>query len=210
MKKLLSLLLALCVGLAVPAAAAPVEPGANPAVNPFTDVAESDDFYQPVLWAAVQKITAGATETTFSPETACTRGQAVTFLWRAAGSPEPELTEQQYMDVADPAAYYYKAVQWAAGMDMEGSGTFRPHEPCTRFDAAFFLWRAAGSPEAEAEVSFADMAEEENVQFLHPIACVAWAVESGVIQGATETTFGPEDACTRGQIVTFLYRSQGK
>lgn len=108
-------------------------------VNPFADVPESAYYYAPVQWAVEQGITAGRTETTFAPGENCTRANIVTFLWRAAGSPEPTLTEQQFMDVADPGAYYYKAVQWAAEMDMESSGTFRPNDPCTRLEAVYFL-----------------------------------------------------------------------
>ncbi|WP_298033040.1 S-layer homology domain-containing protein [uncultured Dysosmobacter sp.] len=182
-------------------------PAEKPA-NPFTDVAESSPYYQGILWAVEQKITNGATATTFAPANPCTRAQIVTFLWRAAGSPEPKLTEAAYMDVTDPDAYYYKAVQWAAEMDMEGSGTFRPNETCTRFDAVHFIWRANGSPAPKAKTAFTDMAEEENRQFLHPIECVHWAVEAGVTKGTGDgTAFSPLGPCTRGQIATFLYRA---
>ena len=194
---------------ALPAAEEPREDAPAPG-NPFTDVAADSYCYEAVLWAVEKGITTGKTATTFVPAEDCTRGQIVTFLWRAAGSPEPKLTERQYMDVADANAYYYKAVQWAAEMDMEGSGTFRPNDPCTRFDAVFFLWRAAGSPETETKAAFTDMVEGENVQFLHPIACVAWAVEKGITTGKTETTFAPDEVCTRGQIVTLLFRGLGK
>lgn len=102
------------------------------AANPFTDVPESAYYYAPVQWAVAQGITAGRTETTFAPGENCTRANIVTFLWRAAGSPEPTLTEQQFMDVSDPGAYYYKAVQWAAEMDMWSFGTFAPNDPCDR------------------------------------------------------------------------------
>ena len=96
--------------------------------NPFTDVPESAYYYAPVQWAVAQGITTGRTETTFAPGENCTRAQLATFLWRAAGEPEPALTEQQFMDVADPGAYYYKAVQWAAEKDMWGFGTFPPND----------------------------------------------------------------------------------
>ena len=180
--------------------------------NPFTDVPESAYYYAPVQWAVAQGITTGRTETTFAPGENCTRANIVTFLWRAAGSPEPTLTEQQYMDVADPGAYYYKAVQWAAEKDMEGSGTFRPNDPCTRLEAVYFLWRAADSPEMAGQLPFTDVPfgdGDENGQPLYWYAdqAVLWAVENGVTTGKTETTFAPSEICTRGHIVTFLYRA---
>ena len=182
-------------------------------VNPFADVPESAYYYAPVQWAVEQGITAGRTETTFAPGENCTRANIVTFLWRAAGSPEPTLTEQQFMDVADPGAYYYKAVQWAAEMDMESSGTFRPNDPCTRLEAVYFLWRAAGSPEMSGELPFTDVPfgdGDESGQPLYWYAdqAVLWAVDQGVTTGKTETTFAPSEICTRGHIVTFLYRAE--
>lgn len=181
--------------------------------SPFTDVPESAYYSAPVQWAVAQGITAGRTETTFAPGENCSRANIVTFLWRAAGSPEPKLTEQQFMDVADPGAYYYKAVQWAAEMDMETSGTFRPNDPCTRLEAVYFLWRAAGSPEMEGQLPFTDVPSgdgDDSGQPLYRYAdqAVLWAVENGVTTGKTETTFAPGEICTRGHIVTFLYRAE--
>lgn len=183
------------------------------AASPFTDVPENAYYSVPVQWAVAQGITAGRTETTFAPGENCSRANIVTFLWRAAGSPEPKLTEQQFMDVADPGAYYYKTVQWAAEMDMETSGTFRPNDPCTRLEAVYFLWRAAGSPEMEGQLPFTDVPfgdGDENGQPLYRYAdqAVLWAVENGVTTGKTETTFAPSEICTRGHIVTFLYRAE--
>ena len=202
-KKLCSLVLAsaLCLGLSLPAAAAP-----------FTDVQEASPCYDAILWAAESGVTNGTTASTFSPDAPCTRAQLAAFLWRAAGEPEPALTEQQFMDVADPGAYYYKAVQWAAERDMWGFGTFQPHAACTRLDAVFFLWRAAGSPEMEgafpfADVPFGDGDEHGQPLYWYADQAVLWAVENGVTSGTTETAFSPELPCTRGQVITFLYRA---
>lgn len=183
------------------------------AAKHFTDVPESAYYYAPVQWAVEQGITAGRTETTFAPGENCTRANIVTFLWRAAGSPEPTLTEQQFMDVADPSAYYYKAVQWAAEMDMWSFGTFEPNDPCDRLTAVYFLWRAAGSPEMEGQLPFTDVPfgdGDDSGQPLYRYAdqAVLWAVENGVTTGKTATTFAPSEICTRGHIVTFLYRAE--
>ncbi len=181
--------------------------------NPFTDVAETSPYYDAILWAVEKGITTGRTETTFVPGENCSRANIVTFLWRAVGSPEPMLTEQQYVDVADPDAYYYKAVQWAAEKDMWSFGTFEPNDPCDRLTAVYFMWRAAGSPEMEGELPFTDVPfgdGDENGQPLYRYAdqAVLWAVEQGITNGTTATTFSPSAACTRGQIVTFLYRAE--
>lgn len=185
----------------------------TPAVkNPFTDVAESSPYYQGILWAVEKKITTGRTETTFAPGEKCSRANIVTFLWRAAGSPEPTLTEQQYEDVADADAYYYKAVQWAAEKDMWEFGTFEPNDPCDRLTAVYFMWRAAGGPEVKGELPFTDVAfgdGDENGQPIYAQAddAVLWAVAQGITNGTTATTFSPDTICTRGQIATFLYRA---
>lgn len=129
----LCLSLSLCLGLPLPALAF---------ASPFTDVQETSPYYDAILWAAETGVTNGTTASTFSPDAPCTRAQLAVFLWRAAGEPKPALAEQQFMDVTDPSAYYYGAVQWAAEKDMWGFGTFAPHAVCTRLDAVFFLWRA--------------------------------------------------------------------
>lgn len=207
-------------GQALPEAAEPVQtPPVPPAPSTpavaqpkFSDVAASSPFAAAISWAVEKKITNGKTATTFGPGDPCTRAQIVTFLWRAAGSPEPKTMEAEYADVTNTAAYYYKAVQWAAEMGMEESGTFAPHDTCTRVTAVYFIWTAFGSPKAAAKASFEDVQEPERGQWYWPDLpdAVDWAVETGVTTGKTATTFGPGDPCTRGQIVTFLYRAYVK
>ena len=174
--------------------------------NPFTDVEEGKFYYEPVLWAYYHdpQIAAGTSETTFSPKNPCTRAQIVTFLWRAAGSPEPETTENPFEDVKE-SKYYYKAVLWAAeaGVTAGTSKTkFSPNDTCTRAQAVTFLWRAAGSPEPETtENPFEDVKESK-----YYYKAVLWAAEAGVTAGTSKTKFSPNDTCTRSEIVTFLWR----
>ena len=170
----LCLSLSLCLGLPLPALAF---------ASPFTDVQETSPYYDAILWAAETGVTNGTTASTFSPDAPCTRAQLAVFLWRAAGEPKPALAEQQFMDVTDPSAYYYGAVQWAAEKDMWGFGTFAPHAVCTRLDAVFFLWRAAGSPDMEGEFPFADVPFGDGDGHGQPLywyadQAVLWAVEN--------------------------------
>ena len=191
----LCLSLSLCLGLPLPALAF---------ASPFTDVQETSSYYDAILWAAETGVTNGTTASTFSPDAPCTRAQLAVFLWRAAGEPKPALAEQQFMDVTDPSAYYYGAVQWAAEKDMWGFGTFAPHAVCTRLDAVFFLWRAAGSPEPTAsEMTFTDVKADSYYD-----KAVLWAVENKITSGMSDTLFAPDATCSRSQIVTFLYRMQ--
>ncbi|MDO4516373.1 MAG: S-layer homology domain-containing protein [Bacillota bacterium] len=165
--------------------------------NPFTDVKESDYFYSPVLWAVEKEITNGTSATTFSPANTCTRAQIITFLWRASGSPEPGIT-CSFLDV--PAgSYYEKAVVWATEQGMVEGDKFYPNDPCTRLMAVEFMWIQSGKPGAPA-ASFTDVNSP----------AVDWAVEAGVTNGTSATTFSPDSTCTRGQIVTFLWRAFGK
>ncbi|MCD8099425.1 MAG: S-layer homology domain-containing protein [Oscillospiraceae bacterium] len=172
-------------------------------VGSFTDVPSDSYYAEAVSWAVDRSITTGTTATTFSPADTCTRGQIITFLWRAEGSPEPE-TDNTFTDVGS-GDYYYKAVQWARenGID-ESVGTFSPNAPCTRAMVVEYLWKLAGSPAASADAGFTDVASSNAYA-----AAVAWAVENGVTTGTSETTFSPSDTCTRAQIVTFLCRADG-
>lgn len=170
----------------------------------FGDVKTTDYFYNAVQWAVKQKITNGMSATTFGPEESCTRAQMVTFLWRAAGSPEPTGSTVDFSDV-DQNAYYFKALLWAMEQGITTGiteTTFGPEEPCTRGQMAAFLYRNAQSPAVEGTHPFTDVKETDYYQ-----DAVLWAAEQGITQGMTATTFGPADDCTRGQMVTFLYRS---
>ncbi len=173
--------------------------------NPFTDVDPDAYYFVPVLWAVDAGITTGVSATEFAPEETCTRGQVVTFLWRAAGCPEPETTENPFTDVKE-GTYCYKAVLWAVENGVTTGCTadkFRPDYPCTRGQVVTFLWRAAGKPEVEdVKNPFVDV---KAGTFCYD--AVLWAVENGITTGTTATTFAPNLACTRAQVVTFLYRA---
>ena len=182
-------------------------------VNPFTDVAEDAFYSDPVLWAYTHdpQITAGTSDTTFSPNDAATRGQVVTFLWRAAGNPEPTGTNNPFTDVKE-GTYYTKAVLWAVENNItKGTSdtTFSPNKTCTRGEFVTFLYRFAGSP-AVADGSpvqnpFTDV--KDGAFYYTP---VLWAVEQQVTAGTSATTFSPNKKCTRSEIVTFLYRYMGE
>ena len=177
----------------------------EPEKLPFTDVSNSAYYYDAVLWAAEEGITSGVTGNTFAPGRGCTRAQLVTFLWRANGSPEPASRENPFTDVSS-SAYYYDAVLWAVekGITTGVTGsTFAPDALCTRGQAAVLLWRANGAPQVSQEHPFRDVAEDTYYE-----DAVSWAVHGGVTQGTTDSTFAPDETCTRAQIVTFLYRAQ--
>lgn len=171
--------------------------------NVFTDVPETAYYRDPVVWAVQQGITGGTSATTFSPGSACTRAQIVTFLYRAAGSPSVE-GENPFTDVAE-GAYYYDAVLWAVANGITGgttATTFSPNNACTRGQTVTFLHRYAKTPAAGGENPFTDVAEGA-----YCYNAVLWAVANGITSGTSATTFGPDAVCTRGQIVTFLYRA---
>ena len=172
-------------------------------VNPFIDVMKTDYYYDAVLWAVEDGVTKGTTATTFRPTNPCTRAQMVTFLWRAAGSPEAATKDCSFTDV-DKNAYYYDAVLWAIENGVTNgttATTFSPNNPCTRAQMVTFIARfAKGVPNSETN-NFVDV--PTNVYYTD---AVQWAVETGVTNGTTATTFSPNNVCTRGQMVTFLYR----
>ena len=171
-------------------------------VGNFTDVKTGDWFAEPVKWAVEKNITAGTSATTFSPNTDCSVAQILTFLWRANGSPKPT-TANPFSDVKS-GDYYADAAAWAYEKGMVSGTTFGGNTPCTRSMAVTYMWKAAGSPSAEA-ASFTDV--PANADYAQ---AVAWAVEQGVTAGTSATTFSPDSICTRGQIVTFLYRGLAK
>ncbi|MBE7006165.1 MAG: hypothetical protein E7424_03320 [Ruminococcaceae bacterium] len=174
----------------------------------FEDVKDPGKFYfDPVYWAYkhTPQITKGTDDTHFGPDNACTRGHVVTFLWRAAGEPEPKSTQTPFTDLK-PGAFYEKAVAWAVEEGITKGmtdTTFAPDGKCNRGQIVTFLWRFKGEPAPKStQTPFTDLkagAFYENA--------VAWAVENNVTKGMTETTFGPDATCTRGQVVTFLYRA---
>ncbi len=179
---------------------APAEPE-KPAAPAFTDVPADAYYADAVKWAVEKGITTGKTSTTFAPNETCTRAQIMTFLYRAAGSPKPQTEDNPYTDVS-PDAYYYKACQWACDLGAVRRGSFSPNAPCTRQTAVQFIWSASDHPEVKPDCPFTDVDQSS-----HMSGIINWAVEQGITQGKTATTFAPNDTCTRAQIVTFLYRA---
>ena len=174
----------------------------TPLVN-FTDVPAGAYYADAVKWAVAEGITSGTSPTTFSPNNGCTRAQMVTFLWRAAGSPEPESDYGPFRDVPKDA-YYRKAVLWAAGEGITSGTsptTFSPNAAVTRAQTVTFLWRWDGEPEADQRSGFRDVPTGQYYS-----QAVSWAVEAGITNGTGTTTFSPGQTCTRAQIVTFLWR----
>lgn len=170
---------------------------------PFDDICGTDYYFDPVLWAADEGITNGTAPATFAPEDVCTRAQIVTFLHRSVGCPMP-MPGSPFIDVTG-GEYYYDAVMWAYGSGITNGtseNTFSPEAGCTRAQVVTFLWRANGCPAPSAQSShFVDL--DASAYYYD---AVLWALEKGITNGTSENTFSPEDTCTRGQIVTFLYR----
>lgn len=172
----------------------------------FVDVAKSDYYYDAVKWAVENGVTTGVTDTIFAPGNPCTRAQTVTFLWRAAGMPQAANRVNPFTDVS-VNDYYYEAVLWAVENGITSgttATTFGPNATCTRAQVVTFLWRYS-KEDASILPMFTDVAEGD-----YYYGAVAWAVENGVTTGVTDTSFVPGNPCTRGQIVTFLYRYMGK
>ena len=175
--------------------------------NPFTDVPAGSYYEDAVIWAVDKGITTGTSATTFNPNGICTRAQAVTFLWRAAGSPAAKSSAMPFADVK-AGSYYYDAVLWAVeqGITKGTSDTmFSPDATCTRAQIVTFLWRSQTSPAAGMANPFADVAADT-----YYIDAVLWAVKHNITVGTTFSIFSPDEECTRAQIVTFLYRAHNK
>ena len=170
----------------------------------FRDVKASDYFYDAVQWAVEKGITEGTSANTFSPNASCTRAQMVTFLWRAAGSPAPKSTTNPFRDVRS-TDYYYDAVLWAVENGITsgtGADTFAPNATVTRGQTVTFLYRAAGSPAVGGNAGFSDVNANDYYN-----SAVAWAAENNITGGTGNGKFSPTADCTRGQIVTLLYRA---
>ena len=179
------------------------DPNYKPQAN-FSDVAAGSYCYDAVQWAVANGITNGTDATHFSPNAGCTRGQVVTFLWRAAGEPTVS-GNVGFVDVA-PGSYCYEAVKWAVanGITKGTDAThFSPNAGCTRGQVVTFLWRAAGEPVVSGNVGFVDVAPGS-----YCYNAVQWAVAKGITKGTDTTHFSPNATCTRGQVVTFLYRAE--
>lgn len=173
----------------------------------FTDVKTTDYFYNSVKWAVGKNITNGTSSTTFSPYKSCTRAEIVTFLWRAAGSPEPTTTRNPFRDVnAVTHSSYYKAILWASQKGItSGTSTtaFSPDQVCTRAQIVTFLYRYAGQPSGYYSNPFKDVGATSEASYYN---AVLWAVGKGITTGTSATTFSPYASCNRAEAVTFLYR----
>lgn len=171
-------------------------------ISPFRDVPTDAYYYEAVKWAQKKGITGGIGDGLFGPNQPCTRAQIVTFLWRAAGSPEPKGTAAGMTDVA-AGSYYEKAVAWAIENGITtgtADGRFSPNAPCTRAQAVTFLFRASKAS-ADGAPAFSDVAADA-----YYAEAVKWATDNGITNGTTSSTFSPGSGCTRAQIVTFLWR----
>ena len=180
----------------------PLDPGSG-----FADVKPSAYYYEAMLWALENGVTAGTSPVTFGPKDNCTRAQIVSFLWKALGAPEPDLSENPFEDVAE-GKYYYQPVLWAFqnGITSGADPThFNPKGLCTRAQVVTFLWTAAGKPEPTlSENPFEDVKPGKYYS-----KAVLWALENGITAGVDETHFGPGAVCNRAQVVTFLYKAFG-
>ena len=173
----------------------------------FIDVKTTDYFYDSVKWAVNKGVTTGTSSTTFSPYNPCKRAEIVTFLWRAAGSPEPTITRNPFKDVnAVTHSSYYKAILWASQKGItSGTSTtaFSPDQVCTRAQIVTFLYRYAGQPSGYYSNPFKDVGATSEASYYKAIL---WAVGKGITTGTSATTFSPYASCNRAEAVTFLYR----
>lgn len=174
-----------------------------PSAVSFTDVAPTAYYAEAVKWAVEKNITSGTSANTFSPNATCNRAQILTFLWRANGS--PELSAANPFTDIKTSDYFYKAALWAVEKGMVSGSTFGANTDCTRAMTVEYMWKAAGSPATADKANFNDVPANANYA-----QAVAWAVEQKITSGTGKNTFSPSSTCTRGQIVTFLYRALGQ
>lgn len=174
-------------------------------VSGFTDVTEDKYYAEPVEWAVDQGITTGVTATAFRPNVTCSQAQILTFIWRAQGSPKVNTVAPivQAKNIT-PANYYYDAVNWGYANGMI-DGSFNANSPCARSLAMQYLYLMAGSPAVTGDGTFTDVPESARYH-----DAVYWAIQQGITNGTSDTTFSPSDTCTRAQIVTFLWRAWAK
>lgn len=170
----------------------------------FSDVSPTDYYYEPIRWAVNRGIAEGVSQTRFGVNEPCSRGQIVTYLWRAAGSPSPRSTGNPFVDVL-PGSQYYQAVLWAFEHGITsgtGANTFSPGMTVSRAQAMTYLYRSAGLVSSNYSVSFSDVSSDA-----YYAPAVRWALSRGITSGTSANTFSPDAPCTRAQIITFLYRS---
>ena len=196
----------------------PVQASGKVEADAFEDVSPNSPFYEAILWAvetpsASNPITKGITPISFAPSEQCTRAQILTFIWRYRKSPKVSADPGPYEDTI--GKYYQDAAAWAFANGYEfgdiapdGKRVFNAQTPCTRATAVIYLWRLAGRPMVSLDKArvFRDMSSDASEESISALQAVAWAMQNGVTNGTSETTFSPEKVCTRGQIVTFLYR----
>lgn len=170
--------------------------------NSFSDVKADAYYAAPIKWAVDKGVTNGTSATTFSPDQTCTNAQILTFIWRANGSSDVSANPFANLNGSE---YYANAAAWAAEKNMVSGSAFDASKPCTRAMTVEYFWKQAGSPNTELTGKFTDIPADASYA-----QAVAWAVENGITAGTSDTTFSPDSTCTRGQIVTFLYRALNK
>lgn len=176
------------------------DPFGEETVPSFSDVSTDSFCYEPVNWAVELGVTTGVTATTFCPTDPCTQAQILTFLWRAAGKPEPTIGNPYSSEAITADKYFYKALVWAWEEGLTDDSTLDPYTACQRASVVTYLWKLDGRPYA-GTADFTDVSADAAYA-----DAVAWAVDAGVTKGITATAFGPTVTCNRGQIVTFLWR----
>lgn len=186
-----------------------IEYGKGASKNPtphqvFQDVAETDYYYPAVQWATNKKIAAGTSSVTFSPNAKCTQGQIITFLYRSVNSPSIQDVNPYTNRAINPSQYYYEALLWAYQNGVVTDENLNPDENCTRETVVTYLWRLAGKPKTFYDNQFSDVLADTDLA-----QAVAWAVVKNITAGIGDGMFGPTRICTRGQIVTLLYRAYG-